>query len=57
MRDEADGTSRNSSDQPQRSFEEVLSRLLTVTKQETDTLLEAERKRTREKKGRARNDD
>lgn len=57
MRDEADGTSRDSSDQPQRRFEEFLSRLLTVTKQETDTLLEAERKRTREKKGRARNDD
>ena len=57
MRDEADGTTRNSSDQPQRRFEEFLSRLLTVTKQETYTLLEAERKRTREKKGRARNDD
>jgi hypothetical protein len=57
VRDEADGTRRNSSDQPQRRFEEFLSRLLTVTKQEADTLLEAERKRTREKKGRARNDD
>jgi hypothetical protein len=57
VRDEADVTSRNSSDQPQRKFEEFLSRLLTVTKQETDTLLEVERKRTREKKGRARNDD
>jgi hypothetical protein len=50
VRDEADGTSKDSSDQHQRRFEESLSRLLTVTKQEAGTLLEAERRRTREKR-------